>query len=214
MTSNRFDVVFYYQPGIPWDEAGMSEDMGTRTVLEPFDTFSELRREHDFAQPLLAHLAQLRERLVQGPPPSPREVHIGVALLDVYLHRVHVHQEDREVFPEAMHSMPGSCRSEVRYILEAHGEMQERSQRLLTHLHQWDTTDVVARHRLGEELNLLLERDRRMLSWEDAHTLGCVQAAVTWSVRQAFDDRIAAHQQTLRAVQGRIARYLNGTYST
>ena len=183
-------------------------------AVEADDVLGELRTEHEFVQPLLERLVELGNRTAAGESVEPKTMLIGVALLDAYLHRVHVSQEDRELMPEAEEVAMPACTVHLGDMKTNHSEMCDHAQRVIRDIRRWAAGEKSISFHVGKEVVELASKDYDAMQFEDTFALNCLQAELPETASQRLAARLAEHEGTRRALEGRIRRFLAGTYTT
>jgi hypothetical protein len=174
----------------------------------------ELSQEHEFVQPLLERLVVLGNRISSGQPVQPKTALIGVALLDAYLHRVHVGQEEKDLGAEADQVAGRTCSVHLGNMRTNHREMCRRTQQLLLDIRQWAAGIEAATPRVGQGIVELVSKDFEAVLYEETYALVCLQAELPELAETRLQARLAKHGGTRRALEGRIGQYLAGTYRT
>lgn len=177
-------------------------------------SLDELRREHQVAEPLLKHLRELGSRIAVDGSTSPRDALIGVALLDAYLHRVHVGEEDLELSREIVPLAQAPYVDHLRSMHATHGTMRTRAQETLSCIRQWSAGGPGARELTGQGMIELVERDIAALRFEDAIPLTSLSEVLPEDVDLRLRSGFERHAGTRSVLEARIRQYLAGTYST
>lgn len=184
------------------------------TDESPGTALDELRMEHEFVQPLLERLVDLGNRTMAGDPIDPKTLRIGVALLDAYLHRVHVGQEDGELMPVAKEVAMPACHVHLGDMKTNHSEMCHHAQSVLADIRRWASGDSSIRANVGKQVVELASKDYEAIQHEDTYALMCLQSELPEASNRLLAARLADHAGTRTALEGRIRSFLAGTYTT
>ena len=187
---------------------------GETAIPEPGEPLAELSQEHAFVQPLLKRLMEIGHRVHSGQPVDPRTALIGVSLLDAYLHRVHVGEEDRDLRPDVELMVRGRCATHLGHMSTNHSEMCRRAQQLLLDIRLWATGDAAAQARVGRGIIELATRDYEAVQYEEAYALACLRSAIPEGAQRLLKSRLEDHAGTRKALEVRIGQFLDGTYRT
>ncbi len=174
----------------------------------------QLSQEHDFIQPLLERLVDIGARIRVGGSVPPRTAFIGVALLDAYLHRVHISEEDKELRLEAEAVALPRCTTNLGGMTTNHREMCRRTQETLTDIRRWASGNEEVRPRVGNGIMELVSKDYEAVRYEETYALSCLQTELPQVANERLAARFADHAGTRNALEVRIGRFLAGTYTT
>ena len=167
-----------------------------------------LRQEHRFVAELLGRLGEVAERIHAGEPVSPGTVRLGVGLLDAYLHRVHMHQFDRELWPYARVMAPADCDDTLERIQKEHERLRSSARELLALTSRWALGDVASQEEVARRLSILVAADHAINELEERHPFRCLATTLTAADRATIRTTFSGHARTKRALEGRIERYL------
>ncbi|MHB1866211.1 MAG: hypothetical protein ACYCPN_02610 [Thermoplasmata archaeon] len=174
----------------------------------------ELSQEHRFVQPLLERLTELGHNIRSGQPVHPKTARIGVALLDAYLHRVHVGQEEGDLRSEVEYLAGRTFSVHLATMRTQHAEMGRHAQQVLLDIRRWASGDEAASVRVGQGMVELAREDIEAVQYEETYALVWFRAGLPEPAGRRLQQRLAQHQGTRRALEGRIGRFLAGTYLT
>jgi hypothetical protein len=175
------------------------------------DTFGTLRREHEFVEDLLGRLVELGERIHDGERVSPGTVRLGVGLLDAYLHRVHAHQFDRDLWPAAKAVAGRECSVPLETVRANHARLRRSSQEILGLISRWMAGDLEAPRRVARRLIELAAADEAENVFEEQHPFACLETNLSRATQLRVGTLFTGHVRTKVALETNIARYLNFT---
>ena len=175
------------------------------------EAIGTLQREHEFIEDRSNRLFELGEGIQSGAPVSSGAARIGVGLLDSCLHRVHAHQFDWELWPDAKAVPPPECTISLDRVRANHAQPRQSARALLGVVDRWSAGDPGARELVAEPWTGLAGADRAEPGLEEKHPLACLTsvtsafpAPVPRELRGELDDRAG----TGRAPEASTARYL------
>ncbi len=177
-------------------------------MSEP-DAFAALRREHAFVEDLLGRLVELGERIRDGERVSPGTVRLGVGLLDAYLHRVHAHQFDRDLWPEAKAVAGRECNAPLETVRANHAQLRRSSQEILGLISQWMAGDPEAQNRVARRLIELAAADEAENVFEEQHPFTCLETNLAPAAQHRVGTLLTGHARTKVALESKITRYLH-----
>lgn len=179
-------------------------------MSEERDLFGMLRSEHDFIESLLGRLRLLAERLRDGEEVAPETMRRGVALLDAYLHRVHMHQFDVELWPEAWAAARPECRGALDRVSGDHDRMRRSARKIIELVRAWKRGAANHRPEIAERVLALVASDSATNAFEEARPFRCLDPALPATARARVGESFARHARTKAALEGHISAFVRG----
>ena len=172
------------------------------------DGLEMLVSEHRFVEGLLARLEGLAEKVAAGEAVSPRDVRVGVGLLDAYLHRVHMRQFDVDLWPDAKGVARPECHVSLEHVREAHNRMRHSAHAILELASRWAKGEEAVRAELSRGLRALVASDLATNEFEELRPFACLSSALSATAREKVGEMFASHAGAKHALEANIDRYL------
>jgi len=173
--------------------------------------FEMLRREHRVIENLLDRLRELGERMLTGERVSPGTVRLGVGLLDAYLHRVHMHQFDVELWPEARGIADPECTVSLGVTRDNHTMVRQSARRLIELTSRWANGDAYAQDQVARGLLDLAAMDEATNVFEERHPFVCLASAMPQATQAHVGRLFEEHAGTKVALEANITRFLRAS---